>query len=160
MPPASPAGKADLSSIRNFLRVNESFCTGGQPTMEHLAQLKAEGVKAIFNLRAASEHNAAEEETKAREVGLKYLHIPVVAASPQPQQVEDFLKLTDDPTNQPAFVHCAGGARVGAFWMIRRVLRDGWTIEKATEEAEKIGLPGNSGLKDFAVQYIKDHQAK
>ena len=157
---APTAGKADLSSIRNFLRVNEAFCTGGQPSMEHLAQLKAEGVKAIFNLRPASEHNAAEEEAKAREVGLKYLNIPVVPASPQPQQVEEFLKLTDDATNQPAFVHCAGGVRVGAFWMIRRVLRDGWTIEKATEEAEKIGLRGPSGLKDFAVQYIKDHLAK
>ena len=27
-----------VSSIRNFLRVNKDFCTGGQPRLEHLAQ--------------------------------------------------------------------------------------------------------------------------
>jgi uncharacterized protein (TIGR01244 family) len=157
---APTANVTDLSSIRNFLRVNESFCTGGQPTMEHLAQLKAEGTKAIFNLRVPSEHNAAEEEAKARALGLKYFSLPVSAASPQPQQVDEFLKLTDDPANRPAFVHCAGALRVGAFWMIRRVLRDGWTVEKAAEEAEKIGLRGNAGLKEFALQYVKEHAAK
>jgi hypothetical protein len=29
---------------------------------------------------------------------------------------------------------------VGAFWMIRRVLRDGWKLDAAEEEAKKIGL--------------------
>ncbi len=157
---APTASVADLNSIRNFLRVNESFCTGGQPSMEHLAQLKAEGVKAVFNLRVASEHNAAEEEAKVRELGMKYFHLPVAPASPQSQQVDEFLKLTDDPANRPAFVHCAGALRVGAFWMIRRVLRDGWSVEKAAEEAEKIGLRNNAGLKDFALQYIKEHSTQ
>ena len=55
----------DTSSIRNFLRVNDQFCTGGQPRLEHLEKLKAEGVKAIINLRQASEHRAAEEEGRA-----------------------------------------------------------------------------------------------
>ena len=31
----------DPGQIRNFLRVNKDFCTGGQPKLEHLAQLKA-----------------------------------------------------------------------------------------------------------------------
>ena len=35
----------DTSEIRNFLRVNKDFCTGGQPKLEHLEKLKAEGVK-------------------------------------------------------------------------------------------------------------------
>src|SRR5690242_14248345 len=66
------AAQDDLSSIRNFLRINKDFCTGGQPRLEHLQQLKAEGVKAIINLRQPSEHRAAEEEAKAKELGLRY----------------------------------------------------------------------------------------
>ena len=31
----------DLASIRNFLRVNDEFCTGGQPRLEQLEKLKA-----------------------------------------------------------------------------------------------------------------------
>jgi hypothetical protein len=56
------ASPQDIPPIRNFVRVNEQFCTGGQPRLEHLQQLKDEGVKAIINLRPPAEHRAAEEE--------------------------------------------------------------------------------------------------
>ena len=67
----------DTGEIRNFLRVNKDFCTGGQPKLEHLEKLKADGVKSIINLRQPSEHRAAEEEAKAKELGLRYFNIPV-----------------------------------------------------------------------------------
>ena len=152
------AQQDDLSSIRNFLRVNKDFCTGGQPRLEHLQQLKAEGVKAIINLRQPSEHRAAEEEAKAKELGLRYFNIPVAFGDPKDEQVDEFLKITDDPENRPAFIHCAGAIRVGAFWMIRRVLRDGWKIEDAEAEAEKIGLRESPHLQEFARKYIASHR--
>ncbi len=149
-----------VQPIRNFLRVNEDFCTGGQPRPEHLQKLKDEGVKAIINLRPAGEHRAAEEEAKAKELGLRYFNIPVVFGDPKEEQVTEFLKITDDPKNRPAFIHCAAAIRVGAFWMIRRVLRDGWTIEAAEEEAKKIGLRESPHLNEFARNYIGKHQKK
>jgi uncharacterized protein (TIGR01244 family) len=148
----------ELPPIRNFLRVNEQFCTGGQPRLEHLQKLKDEGVKAIINLRPAGEHRAAEEEAKAKELGLRYFNIPVVFSDPKDEQVTEFLKVTDDPANRPAFIHCASAIRVGAFWMIRRVLRDGWSIEKAEEEAKKVGLNDNPHLNEFARNYIERYR--
>ena len=157
---APPAAPQEVPPIRNFLRVNEEFCTGAQPRLEHLAQLKAEGVKAIINLRQPSEHRAAEEEAAAKELGLRYFNIPVVYGEPKDEQVTEFLKLTDDPQNRPAFIHCAAAIRVGAFWMIRRVLRNGWTVEKAEEEAAKIGLRQAPHLNEFARKYIERHRQK
>ncbi len=121
------AQSPQVPPIRNFLKINDQFCTGGQPRMEHLDQLKADGVKAIINLRTPGEHRADEEEAKAKELGLRYFNIPVVFRDPKPEQVDEFLKLTDDPANRPAFIHCTAAIRVGAFWMVRRVMRDGWT---------------------------------
>lgn len=146
--------------IRNFLRVNEDFCTGAQPRIEHLSKLKAEGVKSVINLRLPSEHRAAEEEAAAKELGLRYFNIPVAFGDPKDEQVEEFLKITDDKQNRPAFIHCAGAVRVGAFWMIRRVLRDGWSVEKAEAEAEKIGLRESPHLNEFARRYIESHRGK
>jgi protein tyrosine phosphatase (PTP) superfamily phosphohydrolase (DUF442 family) len=148
----------EVQPIRNFLRVNEQFCTGGQPRLEHLQQLKDEGVKAIINLRQPSEHRAAEEEARAKELGLKYFNIPFVFGEPKDEQATEFLKITDDPANRPAFIHCASAIRVGAFWMIRRVLRDGWTIEAAEEEAKKVGLKESPHLNEFARRYIEKHK--
>jgi uncharacterized protein (TIGR01244 family) len=150
----------ELPPIRNFLRVNEKFCTGGQPRLEHLAKLKAEGVKTIINLRQPGEHRAAEEEAMAKQLGLRYYNIPVAFADPKEEQVTEFLKLTDDAANLPVFVHCTAAIRVGAFWMIRRALRDGWTVEAAEEEAKKVGLRDSPHLNEFARNYIEKHRKK
>jgi uncharacterized protein (TIGR01244 family) len=149
------AAQQEVPPIRNFVQVNKEFCTGGQPRLEHLQKLKDEGVKAIINLRPAAEHRAAEEEAKAKELGLRYFNVPVVFGDPKDEQATEFLKITDDPANRPAFIHCASAIRVGAFWMIRRVLRDGWTVTAAEEEAKKIGLVENPHLNEFARRYIE-----
>ena len=152
------AAQEEIPPIRNFLRINDQFCTGGQPRLEHLQKLKDEGVKAIINLRQPSEHRAAEEEAKAKELGLRYFNIPFVFGEPKDEQATEFLKITDDPKNRPAFIHCASAIRVGAFWMIRRVLRDGFTIEAAEEEAKKVGLKESPHLNEFARRYIEQHK--
>lgn len=152
------AAQEDTGSIRNFVRVNEQFCTGAQPRLDQLEKLKADGVKAIINLRRPSEHRAEEEEAKAKELGLRYFNIPVAFADPKEEQATEFLKITDDPENRPAFIHCTAAIRVGAFWMIRRVLRDGWRIEDAEAEAEKIGLRESPHLNEFARKYIEKHR--
>jgi uncharacterized protein (TIGR01244 family) len=149
-----------LPPIRNFLRVDSQFCTGGQPRLEHLAQLKAEGVMAILNLRQPSEHRADEEEAKAKELGLKYFNIPVAPSDPKDEQATEFLKITDDPANRPIFIHCTAAIRVGAFWMIRRALHDGWSIEAAQADGEKVGLREAPHLLEFARAYIEKYRKK
>jgi protein tyrosine phosphatase (PTP) superfamily phosphohydrolase (DUF442 family) len=146
--------------IFHFTLVSDQFCTGGQPKLEALEKLKSEGVKSILNLRQPSEHRAADEEAKAKELGLKYFNIPVVYREPKEEQATEFLKITDDPANRPIFIHCTAAIRVGAFWMIRRVLRDGWTVEAAEEEAKKIGLREAPHLVEFAKAYIAKYGKK
>lgn len=157
---ASAQIQSEQPAIFNFTRVSDQYCTGGQPKLEALEKLKAEGVKAIINLRQPSEHRAGDEEAKAKELGLKYFNIPVVYRDPKEEQATEFLKITDDPANRPVFIHCTAAIRVGAFWMIRRVLRDGWTVEAAEEEAKKIGLREAPHMTEFAKNYIAKYGKK
>jgi uncharacterized protein (TIGR01244 family) len=144
-------------SIRNYLRVNENFCTAGQPTVEDLTALKDDGNVAVLNLRLPDEHDSAAEQAGVEALGMKYFNIPVSGGDPQDSQAEEFLALTDDPTNRPMFIHCGSANRVGAFWMIRRVLRDDWEVERAQTEAEQIGMR-SPGLVTFALSYIERNQ--
>jgi uncharacterized protein (TIGR01244 family) len=153
---AAAAGGTDIDK---FFRVNEGVATGGQPSTAQLAALKAEGFRTVVNLREPGEHDAAAEEAAAKDLGLIYVNIPVRAAEPRPEQVDAFLRVTADPSIYPAFLHCASGNRVGAFWMIRRVLVDGWTPACAEKEAEKIGLKSPS-LRTFALEYIAANPRK
>jgi uncharacterized protein (TIGR01244 family) len=155
----SPAAQ-DLPPINRFLQVNKDFCTGGQPRLEHFAMLKAQGVKAVLNLRQPSEHRADDEKAAVESAGLKYFNIPVVYREPTDAQVDEFLRITDDPANRPMFIHCTAAIRVGAFWMIRRAVRDGLSPEAALEEGQKVGLVNAPHLEEFARKYIASHPRK
>lgn len=156
----APAGSAQANAgqpIRAFVQVSTDVCTGGQPEMEHFAKLKGEGIKAVLNLRTPGEHRADEERAAVQAAGLQYFNIPVVYTHPTSEQVDEFLKITDDKQNRPIFIHCTAAIRVGAFWLIRRVVRDGWGWDAAYEEAQKVGLKGAPHLDEFAKQYIAAH---
>jgi uncharacterized protein (TIGR01244 family) len=154
-PTGSRAQAPDAAApIRNFLQVTTEFCTGGQPRPEHFAELKARGVKAVLNLRTPGEHRADEEQQAVAAAGLTYFNIPVVYSAPRSEQVDEFLRITDDAANRPLFIHCTAAIRVGGFWLIRRVLRDGWSWEAALAEARKVGLTQAPHLEEFAKQYI------
>jgi uncharacterized protein (TIGR01244 family) len=151
---------AQATEIRNFLQVTPDFCTGGQPRPEHFADLKSKGVKAVLNLRTPGEHRADEEKAAVEQAGLTYFNIPVVYREPSDAQVDEFLKITDDPENRPMFIHCTAAIRVGAFWLIRRVQRNGMSWDAALEEARKVGLVNAPHLEQFAKQYLEKHPAK
>ena len=92
----------------------------------------------------------------AREAGLKYIHIPFSGSDPSTSAVDDFLAAMKDPSNSPVFIHCATANRAGMMWLIKRVMIDGWSVEKAAEEAARAGLK-NPKLKAFALDYLKQH---
>ncbi len=157
-PAAAVPAQAELPPIRKFLQVTPDFCTGAQPRIEHFAKLRSRGVKTVLNLRQPSEHRAEDEQAAVEQAGMKYINIPVVYASPTDEQADAFLKITDDPANRPMFVHCTAAIRVGAFWLIRRVLRDGMTWDAALEEAATVGLVDAPHLVEFARNYIAIHK--
>lgn len=149
--------KPNFPDILNFLWLGNQFCVGGQPAMADLARLKAAGVKSILNLRRRDEFPAAREERAARRLGLRYFSIPVNEDRPTDADAARFLKILANPRHRPIFIHCRTANRVGAFWMIRRVLVDGWRIDDARGEAKKIGMRGGA-LETFALGYIRRHQ--
>jgi len=83
----------------------------------------------------------------------------VVSSTPRPEQADEFIRLVKEKSNHPMLINCATANRVGAFMMIYRVVEQGWSEEKALDEALKIGLRGEE-LKKFAQSYIAQNKAK
>ena len=159
VPAAAQVTKQEREGIVNFSRVDAVVACGGATDTKALDGLKADGFKTIINLRTAGEQGANLEQNAARakELGLKYVSIPFAVAQPDPKAVDTFLGEIANKSNQPVYVHCGAASRVGAFWLVKRVMQDGWTIEKATEEAKAIGLRGEP-LEKFALDYIASHK--
>jgi protein tyrosine phosphatase (PTP) superfamily phosphohydrolase (DUF442 family) len=89
----------------------------------------------------------AEEKALAAELGVKWLHVPIVETrAPGDPSVSDRLEAAAaaiaDPANQPVYFHCHHGInRASMVQMAYRMLYCGWTLEQAQDEiARNFGL--------------------
>jgi uncharacterized protein (TIGR01244 family) len=156
---AAQVQKIDVAGVRNFSRVDATIGCGGATDDSAYPLLKKEGFATVVNLRLANEPGVdiAASQRAAQAAGLRYIHLPFDGASPDPKVVENFLATVSTTANQPVFIHCGSANRVGAVWMIKRVLQDKWTIERARTEAQAIGLTSPQ-LDAFATKYIQEHR--
>lgn len=151
--------KQERAGIVNFTKVDAVVACGGATETSALDGLAKDGFKAVINLRLATEPNVNIEANAAhaKSLGMNYIHIPFNGQQPDPKVVDQFLAAIANKANQPVYVHCGSASRVGAVWMVKRVLQDGWAIDKATEEAKLIGLRSEP-LEKFALSYIESHK--
>ena len=147
--------KQTLPGATNITRVDATVACGGATSVEAFPELKKRGFASIINLRRESEPGAdiPSARATAEKIGLAYIHIPVDPSNPSTQSVDAFLDAVSKPVNQPAYIHCATANRVGAMWLIKRVVIDRWDVQRATAEAEAIGL-SKPLLKQFALDYV------
>lgn len=151
--------KTTVPGATNVTRVDATIACGGATTPDAFPHLKKLGFTSIVNLRREQEPgaNIPGAKSAASVAGLKYIHIPFDASNPDPKAADTFIAAVTDKSNQPVYIHCASANRVGAMWLIKRVLVDGWDVPKATEEATAIGL-ANPALKQYALDYVEKHK--
>jgi uncharacterized protein (TIGR01244 family) len=151
--------KEQVPGVTNFARVETTVACAGAVKPEAIAALKKMGFASVINLRLADEPGADvdAEAAAAKAAGVNFIHIPFSTQSPDPAVVDTFLKAVTTPANEPAFIHCASGNRAAAMWFIKRVQVDGWSQDKAGEEAAGLGLT-NPALKQFALDYLQSHK--
>ena len=144
------------ATIDHFYRISDRVAVGGQPTPEQVTELSQDGFNGIINLREEVEFNDGPQARAARDWGMAFVRVPVSREAPSDAAVEKFLAVTDDTSMFPIYIYCGSGNRAAAFWMIRRVVRDGWTLANAEAEAGRAGLSSGKML-DFARDYVQRH---
>jgi protein tyrosine/serine phosphatase len=164
--PVAAASQAALAAIRigNFGRVNDNYYRGEQPHGDEYRALAALGVKTVIDLQTDFDR---DEPRLVEAAGMRYERIPMTASrAPSPEDVERFLRLVNDPANQPVYVHCAAGRhRTGAMTAVYRMTKDGWTADQAYAEmkAYKFKMPlnfllGKPEMKKFVYRYYDNMQ--
>lgn len=165
----APQGdRARLDQIERYLKaevprilcLDNDFASGAQPTDQAYAKAATSGFRSVLSLRTGNEGvDLARERSLVEKSKMRYFNIPVVSSAPRPEQADEFIRLVKDKSNHPMLITCASANRVGAFMMIYRVVEQGWSEDKALDEAVKIGT-SSANLKKFAHDYIEQHKAK
>jgi uncharacterized protein (TIGR01244 family) len=154
---ALSVGSESVTATR-FHQIDGRVWVGGQPSEEDLALFCGAGVRTVVDLREDVEHDVCVEEMAATRLGMMFVHIPVRPDAPGDRDVDAFLAVTARFDAFPMLIHCASGNRAAAFWMIRRLVVDGWPADAAENEARRIGLRSAS-LRDFALDYASRRAA-
>ena len=133
---ASAATRLSTIGIDNFGQVSPGYYRGAQPKGSDYADLAALGVKTVIDL---TKDGDAQELSLAQAAGMRFYRIPMTThETPSAEKVAQFLKLVDDPANQPIYVHCQGGRhRTGVMTAIYRMSNDHWTADQAFAEMKK-----------------------
>ena len=147
----------NLSSVRidNFGRINDNYYRGAQPKSGDYASLARIGVKTVIDL---TRDGRSDEPGLVERAGMKFYRIPLTTSErPSQSAVDKFLKLVNDPANQPVYVHCQGGRhRTGVMTAVYRMNQDGWTADRAYSEMKQYkfeSLLGHPELKRFVYDY-------
>lgn len=145
--------KASVPGIVNFGYIGKTVACAGATAPAALAEVKKLGYASVINLRVASEPGAEIDASAAaaKVAGLRFIHLPFNASSPDPMLVDKFIAAITDPQNQPAFIHCASANRAATLWMVKRMVVDKWDADRAATEATALGMT-SPALKTYALE--------
>ena len=164
--PAALAQKKDSQSenikIKNFGQMDERFFRGARPKPKDLQALAALGITTIIDL---TDNSREYEQPAAEAAGLRYINIPMVDKSyPSMDQINEFMKVVNDPATGKFFVHCAGGRhRTGVVGAVYRFNVDKWNLDQVMDEMNRYDFGsgfGHGKQKDFVKKYWNQFQTQ
>jgi protein tyrosine phosphatase (PTP) superfamily phosphohydrolase (DUF442 family) len=131
-----PAFNIASIGIGNFGQVSQTYYRGGQPDGSDFSNLAALGIKTVIDLQRDGK---LVERQLVESAGMKFYRIPMTTrTAPTRDELALFLQLVNDPSNQPVYVHCAGGRhRTGVMTAVYRMTHDGWTSDQAFKEMKQ-----------------------
>jgi uncharacterized protein (TIGR01244 family) len=137
-----------------------------QPTPQALRLgLPRRGITMVINLRSAGEdaETFAREQQACRDLGVRLVNIPVTAALPSDEQIEQFLRAVR-ASSGAALVHCQmGRSRTAMMVAAWRIVVEDVSPQQAREEMIRRGFrpgdPIHASLPDLLRRLSEDRNA-
>lgn len=134
-----------LDEVVNYLEYSNSFASAGQPTEAQLELIRDAGFERIVYIAFSTDGNAiANEDKLVRDLGMDYVHIPVVWTSPTVADFESFAAVMQRDPDRKTLLHCQVNFRASAFGFLYRVIYDGVPVAQAKADMNTIWEPNES----------------
>jgi len=127
-----------------FVSVGDDMFIGGQPTEKAIRELKAKGVTTIVNLRMPEEMTRVgfDEAALAKELGIKYVHIPMRGSAENPygpMQLDTFTTAMAAADGK-VLLHCTIAWRASHLWAAYLIRERKMPVTTALSQARAINL--------------------
>lgn len=119
--------------------LEQRLITSGQPTIEDLNRLQAEGVTTIISLRTETENSGYDEVSEVTNLGMRFISLPISGKADISTEKAEELNHILEQTDGKVLLHCASGNRVGA--LVALIANSqGDSPEQSLELGKKAGL--------------------
>ncbi len=151
------ATTAELSEIRNYKEYSPIFASSGQPDKEQLGKLKEEGFERVAYIAFSNSRGAiADEDAIVRELGMDYVHVPVIWDAPTESDFYAFAGAMQREPDKKTLLHCQANFRASAFALMYRVLYQDVPVAEAKADMNSIWQP-NETWRDLILEVLEDN---
>ena len=159
---AQKVTKETVPGVTNFARLETTVACAGATSRRRSPRSRRWGSRrsSTCGSRPSRAPTSTRKPRPPKPRAFAYYSIPFNGQTPDPAAADRFLEAITTKGSEPAFIHCAGGNRAAAMWMIKRLAVDRLgPADKAAEEATALGLT-SPALKQFAIDYAQSHPRK
>ena len=147
---------AHSGPVMNYHRIDDRLVTGGHLVGDGLADLKAQGVTVVIDLR--DEPPSGQKEKYAAE-GIEWINVPVVWRSPKSTDFEEFRAAMSAHEDDHVLVQCAANYRASAMTYLYRVVADGVSEEDASSDLLAVWNPEENKVWRQFIDAVKEAAA-
>jgi len=135
-PPAPPPESRVHAGLENLLQVGDDLWSGGTPDGDRAFQsLQALGIRTVISV-----DGALPDVERARQFGLRYVHIPLGYGGVTREQSLRLVRAANEFPG-PIYIHCHHGKHRGptAAAILQRCRGDAWTADEAVAFLQRAG---------------------
>src|SRR3979409_1921172 len=135
--------QARASDIVNYLAIDDTLATSGQPSVEELGAVARAGFEVVINLALHDDprYSLPDETGTVASLGMRYVHIPVKFDAPTQHALLAFSAAMEEHRGRRVLLHCAANKRVTSFLGLYRVMRQNWEIDCAFAPMKEVWEP-------------------
>jgi len=136
-----------IESIVNYKYINSKLATSGQPDEHELPWIAEAGYQTVINLALHdAEYSLRDETASVRQLGMDYIHLPVIWQRPQADDLDAFFHIMQQQKGQQLFIHCAANRRVSVFLGLYFMTQKVWSRQQTKEHIHSIWTPDDNWL--------------
>jgi protein tyrosine phosphatase (PTP) superfamily phosphohydrolase (DUF442 family) len=151
---ATPAG---LTEVFNFRAYDRSFASAGQPTREQFQAIRDAGFERVVYIAFTNSGKAIpDEDVIVKDLGMRYLQIPVDWEQPLPADFVSFAAFMQQAPDSRTLLHCQVNARASAFSFLYRVIHLDVPVAAAKADMNTVWQP-NETWRDFIFTVLEAH---
>jgi protein tyrosine phosphatase (PTP) superfamily phosphohydrolase (DUF442 family) len=152
------SGLAQLpADIRNYRELSAVLATAGQPAAAQFELIRDAGFERVINLAFSNDRNAvAGEDRIVRELGMEYVHVPVLWEAPTADDFETLAAILLQQPDKKTLLHCQLNMRASAFAMVYRVVYEGVPLVEAKAEMNEVWQP-DGRWRELIFELLQAH---